>query len=1373
MAKRKQPVQGEFPYPELEGSEESKYLTWLRNNSSYLKLGGLRGSLQAIAIYARGVFGILLILAPVLMLIGSALGLLHFLMLQNPFWLTKWLTAAAVLFTLGYFAIRSADSRFKPSRELAGALLGCLGFCFLLELSPHLIEFARDYPLFQSFGIKEFTSVVFGIASSAGLVLKYMPEAPSLRRQVSLLLLSLMSFILTWMVILRFASFVSYGIPPHDVQILFPVVMLCAFLFSLMLFVWKSPAFDEISDSNSASQNVAAEDSAKASPTDAGETTSSEDTGDVDGSSALALNWIRPLLLLLCGMLILACVFFRGTILTSMIVAKSEFAGEKIGTLTRPLKRVVVGLRDADESEISDALKTKIGKLGEAVNSLDQQGSFIESNKENRSRLFYRFALPGRDTGKQFEPEYVSNAAQFLESATWLGELSDADENMLLELLAKNARDLLAQESGRNNRSFAESFAIEVAQEFANSIMLERFRNQEEWGELSFDSKPPAVLLERIFPMEGDSSKDQNSQRGKSFADALNEARIPLSQAAQYLELTKRAAGELDEYRGKSAPDSALTGPRIWPDKVLIGGDLDGNVGRDNKTSKLRANAYWNAIASHPNSDLARKSLETIVANPWLTTNLSGNGKDAEFFMTVEVRALPFRSICSLALHGEPVRCSKTLLDGLGIQHSDIDSIAPVLIAQLGKKRKHDSTESKNGGLSNERFLKRIARKVLVDIALSTPDIRTSDDNRKTLKSHADRRQKARLLLADLFDPEIPVLDEIVADGREEAGKAQRLLYELSPGRSFEADELKTLLAKSFVFKNKFSSDRLIGRMVYANHAQLDGIDSLPARLYGYGKVSKGLLVVPIVVLLLLLCRVFIDANSTSLHEFYRNRLAFAFLTGPKEPSSVDLDVEPEADVKLSEFSDYEGGNSVAPYHLINAAINLQGSEDRTLRERKADFFLFSKLYVGGKRTGYLKTKEFETHTREFNAASAMAVSGAAASPNMGRYTNGLLTFLMTVLNVRLGYWIPNPKKIGECFEFREVRKAEFEQIQIRRKNVASTQSKDGIDRIQRTIEPTKLTVENQLLGIALSGGGIRSAAINLGMLQAIDSSGLFRDVDYLSTVSGGGYTGTAVSNFMREKACIGSKQQDSRQNSALSFLEQAKKNFAGLRPVSLRLWKRFVWMPSCWLLLAEMFGRINSERKWVNVSDGGHVENLGAYELMMRRCKIIIVGDGEADPNGVLDGLSRLMRLAEIDKSIKVEFINGGLDTFKKSDTKQGEKSTAVEPHHFAVAKISYPETDEAKAETGWLLYLKSSLKGDEDPVIENYRKMNPSFPHQTTADQLFDEGQFEAYRRLGNKMGTSTLASLSACTKENIDSFASLERGLIESGQNEASRN
>ena len=175
----------------------------------------------------------------------------------------------------------------------------------------------------------------------------------------------------------------------------------------------------------------------------------------------------------------------------------------------------------------------------------------------------------------------------------------------------------------------------------------------------------------------------------------------------------------------------------------------------------------------------------------------------------------------------------------------------------------------------------------------------------------------------------------------------------------------------------------------------------------------------------------------------------------------------------------------------------------------------------------------------------------------------------------------------------------------------------------------------------------------------------------------------------------------------------------------------------------------------------------------MMRRCKIIIVGDGEADPNGVLDGLSRLMRLAEIDKSIKVEFINGGLDTFKKSDTKQGEKSTAVEPHHFAVAKISYPETDEAKAETGWLLYLKSSLKGDEDPVIENYRKMNPSFPHQTTADQLFDEGQFEAYRRLGNKMGTSTLASLSACTKENIDSFASLERGLIESGQNEASRN
>jgi hypothetical protein len=57
--------------------------------------------------------------------------------------------------------------------------------------------------------------------------------------------------------------------------------------------------------------------------------------------------------------------------------------------------------------------------------------------------------------------------------------------------------------------------------------------------------------------------------------------------------------------------------------------------------------------------------------------------------------------------------------------------------------------------------------------------------------------------------------------------------------------------------------------------------------------------------------------------------------------------------------------------------------------------------------------------------------------------------------------------------------------------------------------------VRDSLVGLALSGGGIRSASFNLGVLQALHRSGLLRYIDYLSTVSGGGYIGSHLSSLM------------------------------------------------------------------------------------------------------------------------------------------------------------------------------------------------------------------------------------------------------------------
>ena len=68
---------------------------------------------------------------------------------------------------------------------------------------------------------------------------------------------------------------------------------------------------------------------------------------------------------------------------------------------------------------------------------------------------------------------------------------------------------------------------------------------------------------------------------------------------------------------------------------------------------------------------------------------------------------------------------------------------------------------------------------------------------------------------------------------------------------------------------------------------------------------------------------------------------------------------------------------------------------------------------------------------------------------------------------------------------------------------------------------------------------------------------------------------------------------------------------------------------------------------------------------------------------------------------------------------------------HHAAIADIRYSACD--GAEDGILVYLKPSLSGDEPADVHHYAAENSGFPHQTTADQFFNESQFESYRRLG----------------------------------------
>jgi len=334
---------------------------------------------------------------------------------------------------------------------------------------------------------------------------------------------------------------------------------------------------------------------------------------------------------------------------------------------------------------------------------------------------------------------------------------------------------------------------------------------------------------------------------------------------------------------------------------------------------------------------------------------------------------------------------------------------------------------------------------------------------------------------------------------------------------------------------------------------------------------------------------VFLRPNANSLHPLYRDRLAKAFIFQPEKTIRRDeTGVQPP--LKSLHRTLRELSEEDSPYHLINTALNVQDSKAVNRRGRNADFFLFSRNYVGSRATGYVDTLAMQAAMPTLDLATAMAASGAAASANMGSASIKPLTPTLALLNIRLGYWLRNPKQVDK-------------------------------------------------------GRGWNPAA-----------------------------------NFY---------------------------------------------------FLLEMFGLLNENRRSVYITDGGHIENLGIYELLRRRCEVIIAVDAEADGQMAFGSFNVLERYALIDLGVRID-----LPWLKISETSKAtgnaidEKGDApkLTGPHVAVGEIGYPG-----GRRGILIYIKSSLTGDENDYIFHYKKRYGAFPQETTADQLFSEEQFEAYRALG----------------------------------------
>jgi hypothetical protein len=162
------------------------------------------------------------------------------------------------------------------------------------------------------------------------------------------------------------------------------------------------------------------------------------------------------------------------------------------------------------------------------------------------------------------------------------------------------------------------------------------------------------------------------------------------------------------------------------------------------------------------------------------------------------------------------------------------------------------------------------------------------------------------------------------------------------------------------------------------------------------------------------------------------------------------------------------------------------------------------------------------------------------------------------------------------------------------------------------------------------------------------------------------------------------------------------------------------------WALIGELFGVTTKDFKYVNLSDGGHFDNLGLYEVVLRRCRHILVSDAGCDGAAHFEDLGNAIRKIRIDFGIPI--------VFKKIQIiPTGEADKGL---YCATAEIQYPAID-GDVECGQLVYIKPTISGrGEYPIpydIYSYSKSVDSFPHESTTDQWFSESQFESYRKLG----------------------------------------
>lgn len=266
--------------------------------------------------------------------------------------------------------------------------------------------------------------------------------------------------------------------------------------------------------------------------------------------------------------------------------------------------------------------------------------------------------------------------------------------------------------------------------------------------------------------------------------------------------------------------------------------------------------------------------------------------------------------------------------------------------------------------------------------------------------------------------------------------------------------------------------------------------------------------------------------------------------------------------------------------------------------------------------------------------------------------------------------------------------------------------------------------------------------------------------VNYIPTASSRGYQDLTLPSAITISAAAVNPGMGAYSNKILSIvttLLNLRLGFWIWNPLKFDKIRSLVWWPSYFFY--ELFSRISTDKLMINISDGGHIENLGVIELLRRRCRLIIAVDAEADPSYSFGALENLTVRARNELGLDIRF----------RDNQIPEKIIRPDPSHgyskqrFAIAdiyqlwdKVEGPAGEEIlhydNHRVGTFVYVKSSVTAPTGKTViprsewlkygtYKYKIYHPSFPHESTADQFFDPIQWESYFQLGQYLASDML--------------------------------